>query len=122
MALSRASKDAAERDVGRSYLDCQSFDWDMAYYDRHGPIAPEGFLTTLRGYDAILLGALGWPARWLDSVTLTPLIQLRQVFGLYAKVPSAHTFRAVFGPLRSDRPINLVVVWETSEGELVVFK
>ena len=105
--------------VGGFHLDCQRFDWGMAHYDRHGRVAPEDFLTTLRGFDAIFLGALGWPARLPDSVTLAPLIQLRQAFGLYANVRPAQTFRGVLGPLRSDRPINLVVVRENSEGEYV---
>ena len=91
----------------------------MAYYDRHGRVVPEDFLTTLRSFDAILLGALGWPARLPDSVTLAPLIQLRQAFGLYANIRPAQTFRGVLGPLRSDQPINLVVVRENSEGEYV---
>ena len=46
-----------------------------------------------------------------------PLIQLRQAFGLYANVRPAQTFRGVSGPLRSERPIDLVVVRENSEGE-----
>jgi tartrate dehydrogenase/decarboxylase/D-malate dehydrogenase len=70
--------EAARRVVGRFQLDYQRFDWGMAYYDRHGRVAAEDFLTTLRGFDAILLGAVGWPARLPDSITLAPLIQLRQ--------------------------------------------
>jgi tartrate dehydrogenase/decarboxylase/D-malate dehydrogenase len=54
-----------------------------------------------------------------DSVTLAPLIQLRQAFGLYANVRPAQTFPGVPGPLRSDRPVDLVVVRENSEGEYV---
>ncbi len=110
---------AAERTLGEFHLDCQRFDWGMAHYDRHGRVAPEDFLSTLRGFDAILLGAVGWPARLPDSVTLSPLIQLRQTFGLYANVRPAQTFRGVLGPLRSERPIDLVVVRENSEGEYV---
>ena len=116
---SLAVVEAAERVVGGFHLDTERFDWGMAHYDRHGRVVPEDFLTTLRGFDAILLGALGWPARLPDSVTLTPLIQLRQAFGLYANVRPAQTFRGVLGPLRSDQPINLVVVRENSEGEYV---
>ena len=111
--------EAARRALGGFHLDCQRFDWGMAHYDRHGRVAPEDFLTTLRGFDAIFLGAVGWPARLPDSVTLAPLIQLRQAFGLYVNVRPAQTFRGVTGPLRSDRPIDLVVVRENSEGEYV---
>jgi tartrate dehydrogenase/decarboxylase / D-malate dehydrogenase len=111
--------EAAEHAAGRFHLDFQRFDWGMAYYDRHGRVAPEDFLDTLRGFDAILLGAVGWPARLPDSVTLVPLIQLRQAFGLYANVRPAQTFSGVTGPLRNDQSINLVVVRENSEGEYV---
>jgi tartrate dehydrogenase/decarboxylase/D-malate dehydrogenase len=111
--------EAAERVVGGFHVDYERFDWGMDYYDRHGRVAPEDFLTTLRGFDAIFLGAVGWPSRLPDDVTLVPLIQLRQAFGLYANVRPAQTFRGVPGPLRSDQPINVVVVRENSEGEYV---
>jgi tartrate dehydrogenase/decarboxylase/D-malate dehydrogenase len=109
----------AERVVGGFHLDCQRFDWGMAHYDRHGRVTPDDFLTTLQGFDAIFLGALGWPERLPDSVTIAPLITLRQAFGLYANVRPAQTFRGVLGPLRNEQPINLVVVRENSEGEYV---
>jgi tartrate dehydrogenase/decarboxylase/D-malate dehydrogenase len=111
--------DAAQRAIGGFRLDYERFDWGMAHYDRHGRVAPGDFLTTLRGFDAIFLGAVGWPARLPDSVTLTPLIQLRQAFGLYANVRPAQSFHGVQGPLRSDQPIDIVVVRENSEGEYV---
>src|SRR5262245_45279374 len=91
----------------------------MAYYDEHGRVAPEDFLTTLRGFDAIFLGAVGWPARLPDHVTLAPLIRLRQTFDLYACVRPARTFPGVPSPLRTEQPIDLVVVRENSEGEYV---
>jgi tartrate dehydrogenase/decarboxylase/D-malate dehydrogenase len=111
--------EAARRAVGGFDLKYERFDWGMAYYDRHGSVVPDDFLATLRGFDAIFLGALGWPARVADSIALTPLIRLRQAFDLYANVRPAQTFRGVRGPLRSDEPIDLVVVRENSEGEYV---
>jgi len=95
-------------------LEFERFDWGMAHYDRHGRVAPDDFLTTLRGFDAILLGAVGWPARLPDHITLAPLIRMRQTFDLYACVRPARTFAGVPGPLRSDLPIDLVVVRENS--------
>jgi tartrate dehydrogenase/decarboxylase / D-malate dehydrogenase len=111
--------EAVERVVGGFHLDCTRFDWGVAYYGRYGRVVPEDFLTTLRSFDAIFLGALGWPAQLPDSVAVAPLIQLRQAFDLYANIRPAQTFRGVLGPLRSDQPINLVVVRENSEGEYV---
>jgi len=91
----------------------------MTHYDRHGRVAPDDFLGTLRGFDAIFLGAVGWPARLPDHLTLAPLIRLRQAFDLYACVRPARTFPGVPGPLRNDAPIDLVVVRENSEGEYI---
>src|SRR3954451_23458226 len=100
-------------------LDFERFDWGMAYFDRHGRVAPDDFLETLAPFDAIFLGAVGWPARLPDHVTLAPLIRLRQAFDLYACVRPARTYTGVPGPLRSVEPIDLVVVRENSEGEYV---
>lgn len=111
--------DAAARQVGSFALDYQSFDWGIAHYEMHGHVAPDDFLTTLRPFDAIFLGAVGWPARLPDHITLTPLIQLRQAFDLYACVRPARTFPGVRGPLRSEAPIDVVVVRENSEGEYI---
>jgi tartrate dehydrogenase/decarboxylase/D-malate dehydrogenase len=100
-------------------LEFERFDWGMAHYDRHGRVAPDDFLDTLSRFDAIFLGAVGWPARLPDHVTLAPLIRLRQAFDLYACVRPARTFPGVPGPLRNDAPIDVVVVRENSEGEYV---
>jgi tartrate dehydrogenase/decarboxylase / D-malate dehydrogenase len=116
---SLAVLEAVERVIGGFCLAGTRFDWGMAHYDRCGRVVPDDFLTTLRGFDAIFLGAIGWPARLADGVALVPLIQLRQAFGLYANLRPAKTFRGVRGPLRDERPIDLVVVRENSEGEYV---
>src|SRR3954453_20583842 len=100
-------------------LDFERFDWGMTHFDRHGRVAPDDFLETLAPFDAIFLGAVGWPARLPDHVTLAPLIRLRQAFDLYACVRPARTFPGVPGPLCSVDPIDLVVVRENSEGEYV---
>ena len=100
-------------------LEFEYFDWGMPHYEKHGRVAPDDFLTTLGRFDAIFLGAVGWPARLPDHITLTPLIRLRQAFDLYACVRPARTFDGVRGPLRSDEPIDVIVVRENSEGEYV---
>jgi tartrate dehydrogenase/decarboxylase/D-malate dehydrogenase len=111
--------DAAAVKPGGFRLAYERFDWGMAHYEKHGRVAPADFLQTLRGFDAIFLGAVGWPARLPDHVTLAPLIQLRQAFDLYACVRPARTYPGVPGPLRSEQPIDLIVVRENSEGEYV---
>lgn len=111
--------DTVARTTGRFALAYESFDWGMPHYERHGRVAPEDFLATLRPFDAIFLGAVGWPARLPDHVTLTPLIRMRQAFDLYACVRPARTFPGVTGPLRRTDPIDVVVVRENSEGEYI---
>src|SRR6478672_6982135 len=110
--------DAVQRRAGFR-IEYERFDWGMPHYERHGRVAPDDFLSTLRRFDAILLGAVGWPARLPDHITLAPLIRMRQTFDLYACVRPARTFAGVPGALRSDLPIDLVVVRENSEGEYV---
>jgi tartrate dehydrogenase/decarboxylase/D-malate dehydrogenase len=110
---------AAQNKAKTFDLAFERFDWGMPHFEKHGRVAPEDFLSTLRGFDAIFLGAVGWPARLPDHITLTPLIRLRQAFDLYACVRPARTFRGVLGPLRSEEAIDLVVVRENSEGEYV---
>ena len=114
-----AALEAVERKSGTFHLAFERFDWGMAHHDRHGRVAPEDFLETLRRFEAIFLGAVGWPARLPDHVTLAPLIRLRQSFDLYACVRPARTYAGVPGPLRNDEPIDVVVVRENSEGEYV---
>ena len=114
-----AALEAVEARVRTFRLDFERFDWGMAHYDRHGRVAPDDFLETLRRFDAIFLGAVGWPARLPDHITLAPLIRLRQAFDLYACVRPARTFPGVPGPLRNAAPIDVVVVRENSEGEYV---
>src|SRR3954469_18628341 len=110
----------AAKDKSKAFdLAFERFDWGMPHFERHGRVAPEGFLATLRGFDAIFLGAVGWPAQLPDHITLAPLIRLRQAFDLYACVRPARTFTGVRGPLRSKEPIDLVVIRENSEGEYV---
>src|SRR3954453_13988049 len=111
---------SAAKDKSKAFdLAFERFDWGMPHFERHGRVAPEDFLTTLRGFDAIFLGAVGWPARLPDHITLTPLIRLRPAFDLYACVRPARTFAGVVGPLRNEAPIDLVVVRENSEGEYI---
>ncbi|MEX2044674.1 MAG: isocitrate/isopropylmalate family dehydrogenase, partial [Opitutus sp.] len=95
------------------------FDWGYAHFQRHGVVVPDDFIATLRGFDAIYLGAVGWPEKLPDNVTLKPLITIRQTFDQWACVRPARTFPGVPCPLAGGPAIDLVVVRENSEGEYV---
>src|SRR5580692_4198844 len=68
-----------------------TLDWmDIAscdYYLRHGSMLPEDWLETLKGYDAILFGAVGWPQSVPDHISLWgSLLQFRRVFDQYVNL------------------------------------
>ncbi len=101
-------------------LDFQELPWSCEYYLQHGRMMPEDGLETLRGFDAIYLGAVGWPERVPDHVSLWGLLlPIRKAFDLYANVRPCRLLPGIEGPLRGKGPdeINFVVVRENTEGE-----
>jgi tartrate dehydrogenase/decarboxylase/D-malate dehydrogenase len=102
-------------------FDKQYVDWGVRHWERHGQVVPDDFLDVLRPAEAILLGAVGWPARIPDHVTLAPLVKIRQTFDQYACVRPARLMPGVPGVLAHKGPdqIDFIVVRENSEGEYV---
>lgn len=102
-------------------LEFTEFPWGVDYWKEHGRVAPENFLAILKPFDAILLGAVGWPSLLPDHETLAPLVQLRQAFDQYACVRPAKLYPGVPTCLAGKGPaeIDFVVVRENSEGEYV---
>jgi tartrate dehydrogenase/decarboxylase/D-malate dehydrogenase len=98
-----------------------SLPWGAAYWRNTGQVVPDDYLLTLRGFDAILLGAVGWPAEIPDGVTLAPLVAIRQSFDQYACVRPTRLLPGVRSLLADKQPgdIDLVVIRENSEGEYV---
>jgi tartrate dehydrogenase/decarboxylase/D-malate dehydrogenase len=107
------------RQSGNFALKFTSLPWGADYHAEHGRVMAADFLEVLRPFDAIILGAVGWPNKIPDHITLTPLIQIRQAFDQYACVRPARLYPGVRSPLRSDAPIDMVVVRENSEGEYI---
>ena len=80
---------------------------------------PADGLDQLRGVDAILLGAVGYPGV-PDHVSLWGLlIPIRRSFRQYVNLRPIRVFEGVESPLRGARPgeVDLVVVRENVEGE-----
>jgi tartrate dehydrogenase/decarboxylase / D-malate dehydrogenase len=101
-----------------------TLDWmDFAscdYYLRHGSMLPEDWLETLRGYDAILFGAVGWPQAVPDHISLWgSLLQFRRVFDQYVNLRPVRLMPGVPSPLAGRAPgeIDFCVVRENTEGE-----
>jgi tartrate dehydrogenase/decarboxylase/D-malate dehydrogenase len=115
-----AALQAAAHSSGDFALDFQEFPWSCTYYLEHGRMMPEDALETLRSFDAIYLGAVGWPERVPDRVSLWGLLlPIRKAFDQYANVRPCRLLPGVPGPLRDKGPqdINFVVVRENTEGE-----
>ncbi|HSI84841.1 MAG: isocitrate/isopropylmalate dehydrogenase family protein [Candidatus Methylacidiphilales bacterium] len=104
---------------GEARLEFTQYDWGVDYHTRYGKVMPDDFLDVLRPYDAVYLGAVGFPARLPDHVTLVPLIRMRQAFDQYACVRPARTFTGVPQPLAGQRVIDMIVLRENSEGEYI---
>lgn len=102
-------------------LDYVRLPWGYDYWREHGRVVPENFLDVLRPFDAILLGAVGWPAELPDHVTLAPLVKIRQTFEQYACIRPAKLLPGVKSVLVGKGPaeIDFVVLRENSEGEYV---
>lgn len=102
-------------------LELTWLDWGVRFWREHGRVAPEDFLEVLAPHDAILLGAVGWPAEIPDHVTLAPLVRIRQTFNQYACIRPARLYPGVRSVLAGKGPehIDFVVLRENSEGEYV---
>jgi tartrate dehydrogenase/decarboxylase/D-malate dehydrogenase len=102
-------------------LQLTTLDWGYRHWEQHGRVVPEDFLDVLRTFHAILLGAVGWPERLPDHVTLAPLVKIRQTFDQYACVRPVRLYPGVRGVLAGKGPaeIDFVVIRENSEGEYV---
>ncbi len=102
-------------------LEQTTFPWGFEYCEEHGNVVPDDFLDVLRDFDAIFLGAMGWPERVPDHVTLAPLVRIRQAFDQYACVRPVKLYPGVRSVLADKKPedIDFVVIRENSEGEYV---
>lgn len=100
-------------------FETEQFDWSCEYYLRHGEMMPRDALTILREFDAIYLGAVGFPTV-PDHISLREmLLPIRQEYDLYVNLRPIRLLPGVEGPLRGRGPqdINMLCVRENTEGE-----
>jgi tartrate dehydrogenase/decarboxylase / D-malate dehydrogenase len=110
--------DAAARRFGFS-LDWTTFDWSCEDYVRTGRMMPDGGLDELRSFDAIYLGAVGFPGVQ-DHVSLWGLlIPIRRGFRQYINRRPVRLLPGVKSPLAGRGPddIDMVIIRENNEGE-----
>lgn len=97
----------------------EHFDWGCERYAETGAMMPEDGLNTLANFDAIFLGAVGFPGV-PDHVSLWGLlIPIRRTFEQYVNLRPVRLLEGVRSPLagRSARDIDFMVVRENNEGE-----
>jgi tartrate dehydrogenase/decarboxylase/D-malate dehydrogenase len=88
--------------------------WGTAHYHETGAMMPADALDTVRGFDAVLLGAVGDPSV-PDHITLWGLLlPLRQGLDLYANLRPARLLPGI--PSRFE-DVDMLFVRENTEGE-----
>jgi tartrate dehydrogenase/decarboxylase / D-malate dehydrogenase len=95
------------------------FDWGCEYRLRTGRMMPEDGLETLRPFDAILLGAIGYPTV-PDHISLRDLLlRIRFGFDLYVNLRPIEILPGLEPALRgkSAQDISMLFIRENSEGE-----
>ncbi|MBZ9668472.1 tartrate dehydrogenase [Mesorhizobium sp. ES1-3] len=108
--------DTAARHAGFT-LAGTDFPWSCKFYKDTGRMMPEDGIETLRGFDAILLGAVGWPMEVPDSVSLHGLLlPIRKAFVQYANIRPHRLLPGVTGPLRAES-FDILCIRENTEGE-----
>ncbi|MFJ6983135.1 MULTISPECIES: tartrate dehydrogenase [unclassified Streptomyces] len=107
---------APRHGIGLAY---DSFDWSCERYLAEGAMMPADGLDTLRAYDAILLGAVGYTGV-PDHVSLWGLlIPIRRTFQQYVNLRPIRVFDGVPSPLRDAAAgaVDFAIVRENVEGE-----
>ncbi|MGH7313800.1 MAG: tartrate dehydrogenase, partial [Candidatus Rokuibacteriota bacterium] len=100
-------------------LEWRLFDWSCERYAKTGQMMPDDGLDQLRAFEAISLGAVGWPGV-PDHVSLWGLlIPIRRGFHQYVNLRPVRLLRGVRSPLRDRGPadIDMLIIRENNEGE-----
>lgn len=115
----RVLKVAAERFGIDLHFDAFDFSsWD--YYEKHGRMLPADWKAQIGGHDAIYFGAVGWPEKIADHVSLWgSLLLFRREFDQYVNLRPVRLMPGVPAPLAGRKPgeIDFYVVRENTEGE-----
>ena len=107
-------------------LDLMPVEWASCdYYVAHGDMMPADWKAQLQGCDALLFGAVGWPATVPDNISLWgSLLKFRREFDQYINLRPVRLFEGVPCPLvdaqgqpRQPGDIDYFIVRENTEGE-----
>jgi tartrate dehydrogenase/decarboxylase/D-malate dehydrogenase len=103
-------------DLAFDHFDFASCD----YYARHGTMMPADWKDRIGGHDAIYFGAVGWPEKVPDHISLWgSLLLFRREFDQYVNLRPVRLIAGVPCPLVGRKPgdIDFYVVRENTEGE-----
>lgn len=117
-AAKRVLDDLARLD-GTFRLEYTDFPWSCEWYRETGRMMPADGLAQLRPFDALFLGAVGFPGV-PDHVSLWGLlIPIRRAFKQYVNLRPIKLLRGIPSPLAGKGPeaIDFLVVRENNEGE-----
>ena len=97
--------------------------WD--YCEKHGKYLPDDWKDQIGGHDALYYGAVGWPAKIPDHVSLwQSLLLFRREFDQYINLRPARLMPGIVAPVvrrdgspRQPGEIDMYIVRENTEGE-----
>lgn len=117
--------DAAARRFGIE-LHFDHFDFSSCdYHERHGQMLPDDWKDQIGGHDAIFFGAVGWPDKVPDHISLWgSLLMFRREFDQYINLRPARLMPGIVAPVvrkdgsaRAPGEIDMYIVRENTEGE-----
>src|SRR5690625_3212417 len=97
----------------------KEFPWGCEYYLQHGKMITDDGIEQLSSFDAIYLGAVGYPGV-PDHISLWDLLlNIRKSFDQYVNLRPIELLNDSLTPLKNKttKDINMLVVRENSEGE-----
>ena len=100
-------------------LEFVEFPWGSDYYAETGRMMPEDALATLQDFDAIYLGACGWPTV-PDHISLWGLLlPIRKAFEQYVNLRPVRCLPGIKSPLagRGPKDVDMLFIRENTEGE-----
>lgn len=114
---------ASKFDIGLQFDHFDFSSW--AYYEKHGQMLPHDWKEQIGGHDAIYFGAVGWPEKIPDHVSLWgSLLLFRREFDQYVNLRPARLMPGVIAPVvrrdgspRQPGEIDMMIVRENTEGE-----
>ena len=102
-------------------LNFEEFDFSSYdYYEKHGQMMPNDLKEKISNHDAIFFGAVGWPDKIPDHVSLwESLLKFRREFDQYVNLRPVKLMPGVPSPLANKNPgdIDFYIVRENTEGE-----